>query len=74
MNHLEGGHAHECLLVPVVQVLRHVAVVDALHERVEHAQCHRGIAGVTRQLPELGRIAGYAQYVSVQRGNVTARL
>ena len=65
VNHLERGHAHQGLLVPVIQVDRHVAVINARHIRIEHRCRHPSIRLLAGQPPQESSIAGDAHYLAV---------
>ena len=60
MNHLKGSHSYERLLVTIIQVDRHIAVVQTCHVHIKDGSSCRGILLLAGQPPEECRIAGYA--------------
>ena len=56
MNHLKGSHPYQCLLVTVIQVDRHITVVQPRHVHIENGSCCRSIFLFTGQPPEECRI------------------
>ena len=60
MNHLKGSHPYQCLLVTIIQVDRHIAVVQTCHVHIKDGSSCRGILLLAGQPPEECRIAGYA--------------
>ena len=74
VDNLEGSHSHQCLLMTVVQVDRHIAIGDAFHIDIENLSCHLAVAHIAGCGIDAGCISGNAHNLSVHAGNVASRL
>ena len=74
VDNLEGSHSHQCLLMTVVQVDRHIAIGDAFHIDIKHLSRHLAVAHIASCSIDAGSISGDAHNLSVHAGDVTTRL
>ena len=74
VDNLKGSHAHQGLLMTMVQVDRHIAIGDALHIDIEHLCCHLSIAHIASGGINASGITGNTDNISVHAGNVATRL
>ena len=74
VDNLEGSHSHQCLLMTVVQVDRHIAIGDAFHIDIENLSCHLSVSHIASSGIDAGSISGNAHNLSVHAGDITTRL
>ena len=74
MDYLEGRHAHQGLLMSVVEVERHVAVGDAFHIDIEYLSCHLAIAQIASGGIDASGITGETDNLTIDTGNITTSL
>ena len=74
VDNLKGSHAHQGLLMTMVEVDRHIAIGDALHIDIEHLCCHLAIAHIASGGIDASGITGNTDNISVHASNVATRL
>ena len=74
VDNLEGSHSHQCLLMTMVQVDRHIAIGDAFHIDIENLSCHHSVSHIAGSGIDAGSISGNAHNLSVYAGDITTRL
>ena len=74
VDNLEGSHSHQCLLMTVVQVDRHIAIGDTFHIDIEHLSCHLSVSHIAGSGIDASGISGNAHNLSVYAGDITTRL
>ena len=74
VDNLEGSHSHQCLLMTMVQVDRHIAIGDALHIDFEHLCCHLSIAHIASGGIDASGITGQTDNLMVHASYVATRL
>ena len=74
VDNLKSSHAHQGLLMTMVEVDRHIAIGDALHIDIEHLCCHLSIADIASGGIDASGITGNTDNISVHASNVATRL
>ena len=71
MDYLERSHAHQSLLVPMIQVNGDIPIIDALHVGIKNSGCQFCIFLIIRQPVKESCITGNAHNFTVQAFYVT---
>ena len=74
VDNLKGSHAHQGLLMTMVQVDRHIAIGDALHIDFEHLCSHLSIAHIASGGIDASGITGQTDNLTVHASYVATRL
>ena len=74
VDNLKGSHAHQGLLMTMVQVDRHIAIGYTLHIDIEHLCCHLSIAHIASGGIDASGITGNGDNLTVHTCQITSRL
>ena len=74
VDNLKSSHAHQGLLMTMVQVDRHIAIGDALHIDIEHLCCHLSIAHIASGGINASGITGDGDNLTVHTCQIASRL